>query len=151
MKLKKISGLFLGLGLVVGSNSAMAHDLKFKTIMQANGASATDVWQVECLGDPVVGNTHKLVAEIKEFTGASSSLLSLVVFKDGKAQSTTDLVAGDGDYSPQISVAAGNGIYNMIVTHTDTAFKVYDISYHCENATGDHTPTTVPTTPVQDQ
>ena len=148
---KKISGLFLGLCLVVGSNSVMGHDLKYKTIQQINGASATDVWQVECLGDPVVGNTDKLVANIKDFGGEASSLLSLVIYKDSKAQATTDLTPGDSNYSPQISVAAGNGIYNMIVTHANKAFKIYWVEFHCESDTGDHTPTTVPTTPVQDQ
>ncbi len=138
--------------LAVGfAAAASAHDLNFKTISGANGAEATDVWEIECSGDATLGPSASLSAQIRELTPNSSNKLSLVIYKDGKAQTTTDLVAGDAGYSPLISVAAGNGVYSVIVNHTQSGNKAYSITYHCENASGDHTPTTVPSSPVQDQ
>ncbi len=131
--------------------SVAAHDLKFKLLFATNGAGATDVWEVSCLSSSTLGDSARLVANIKDFSPDDSNFISLVIYKDGKAVTSTDLVGGNDAYSPLVSVNAGNGVYTMIANHTRVGNQVYFIEYHCENAAGDHTPTTVPTTPVQDQ
>ena len=152
MKIKTtVAALALSLFSAGFSTSVSAHDLKFKILSASNGAGATDVWEVSCLNSSLLGDTARLVAQVRDFSPADSNLVSLIIYKDGKAASTTDLSAGDAGYSPLVSVNAGNGVYTMMANHTKVGNQVYFIEYHCENAAGDHTPSTVPSTPVQDQ
>jgi len=151
MNIKILGFGLVSLGAALFASTTVAHDINFKTVAAANGAGATDVWAVECFNSAAVGNTYKLEAKLRELTPNSFSKLTLVIYKDGKAQTTTDLSGADAVYSPFVSVAAGNGVYSLMVAHTDTANKAYNIEYHCLSANNDHTPTTVPTTPVQDQ
>jgi len=144
----------LGFGLVTffATTAVNAHDIKNQTLFAANGAAATDVWETECRGTAGLGDSARLVANITQmFTPNDISKLTLVVYKDGKAQNTVDSTGGDGGGSPFISVEAGNGIYSMIASRTSGGNKVYTIEYHCENAGGDHTTTVEPQGPKQDQ
>jgi len=144
MKSKTTVALAATLFMTGFTNSVSAHDLRFKTLMPANGAGATDVWEVGCQ------NSQRLVAQVKDHE-LDTNIVSLLLYKDGKAVTTTDSVGGNGDYSPLVSLNAGSGTYSMMVNHSRAGFKLYSITYHCENASGSHTPTTVPSTPVQDQ
>ncbi len=144
MKIKTAIALAISLFSVGLATSVSAHDLRFKTLMPANGVGATDVWEVGCQ------NSQRLVAQVKDHDLDTNKVV-LILYKDGKAVTSTDLVGEDSDYSPLVSLSAGSGTYSMMVGHNKPGFKLYSITYHCENASGSHTPTTVPSTPVQDQ
>jgi hypothetical protein len=146
MKIKTTVALAASLFIAGFANSVSAHDLNFKTLQATNGAGATDVWELECRD-----NSHHLVAQVRDFSPDDSNLISLVLFKDGKAVTTTDSTGGDAGYSPLVSLNAGNGSYTMMVSHSRAGLQVYFIKYHCESASGSHMPTTVPSLPVQDQ
>lgn len=128
---------------------ASAHSLTFKTLRVGFGAQATDVWQVECMSDAVLGNSDHLVAQILD-RSPGTNLLSLILVKGAAAATSVDPIGGDANPSPFVEVVGGNGIYTMLVNHTQSGNKVYNIEFHCENASGDHTPTTTPSTAVQD-
>lgn len=149
MKIKVIIALSLFSAGFAGSVSA--HELRNQFLTATFGASATDVWQVECRnGGVLVGDSSRLVAQVQDGS-ANSNLISIQIFKDGKASNSTDPVGGNAAYSPSIFVNGGNGIYTMLVNQTKAGFQFYNITYHCENAAGSHTPTTVPTVPIQNQ
>jgi len=152
MNIKKLGFGFFSIGVALFASTAVGHDINNKSLLDGNGPEATDVWQTECMGSAILGNSARLVANItQKFTPNDLSKLTLVVYKDGKAQNTVDLTGGDDAGSPLISVDAGNGIYTMIASRTAGGNKIYSIEFHCENEGGDHTPTTVPSIPVQDQ
>ena len=151
MKIKTTLALTLYLFSAGFAASVSAHDLNFKSLSPTNGASATDVWEVGCLNSGVLGDSARLVAQVRDWSANDTNLVSLVIYKDGKAATTTDLTGGDAPYSPNVSVDAGNGIYTLMINHTLPGLQVYFVEFHCENAAGDHTPTTVPSTAVQDQ
>jgi hypothetical protein len=146
MKIKTTVALAISLFSAGFAVSVSAHDLRFKSLMPANGAGATDVWELECRD-----NSHDLVAQISDGRTNDANLISLVLYKDGKAVTTTDSTGGDGIYSPLVSLNGGSGVYSMIVNHTLAGFQLYHITYHCESSNGSHTATTVPSLPVQDQ
>lgn len=150
MNLKPFSKAVLGLSILGFIAPVSAHTLSNKTLRATFGAQATDVWQVTCSADAVLGNSDHLVAQVWDKTPASTNILTLVMQKGTAAVTTVDLVAGDGSLSPQVQVNGGNGVYTLLVSHTQSGNKIYNIEYHCQNANGDHTPTTVPSTPVQD-
>ena len=151
MNIRRTLALTLPLLSVGFTAPAVAHDLNFKTLGFNTGASATDVWEVGCLNSATLGDSERLVAQIKDLVNNDTNLLSILIYKNGKAISATDNIGGDAGYSPLVSLNGGNGTYTMMVTRSQASFQAYSITYHCESAAGDHTPTTVPTTPVQDQ
>lgn len=126
-----------------------AHTLSNKTLKVGFGAQATDVWQVTCSNDAVLGDSDHLVAQVLD-KSPGTNLLSLIIVKGTAAATTVDPVGGNATPSPFVEVVGGNGVYTMLVNHTQSGNKVYNIEFHCENAGGDHTPTTTPTLPVQD-
>jgi len=135
---------------VLGSVSPVsAHTLSNKTLRVGFGAQATDVWQVTCANDAVLGDSHHLAAQVLDKSN-DTNILSLIIVKGTAAATTVDSVGGDTTPSPFVEVAGGNGVYTMLVNHTQSGNQVYNIEFHCANAGGDHTPTTAPSTPVQD-
>lgn len=128
---------------------ASAHTLSNKTLQAGFGQKATDVWQVVCSSDALLGNSDRLVAQVWD-KSADTNILSLVVAKGTAAATTVDAKGGDSTLSPAISVVGGNGTYTLYVNHTLSGVQVYNIDFHCQNANGSHTPTTTPSTPVQD-
>lgn len=149
MTLKTLAYSVLVLSTLGGANEVFAHSLTFKTLRSQFGASATDVWQVTCNSDAVLGNTHHLSAQILDRSG-DTVFLPLVIVKGNNAVTTVDPTGGDGNMSPLVSLAGGNGTYSLLVNYTRAVNQIYNIEFHCENAAGSHTPTTTPTLPVQD-
>jgi hypothetical protein len=130
------------LSLIAGyAGIASAHDV----FLQPIGAtlSATDYFQVTC-SDDGNGPAGRIDVSVKDDT-AGTSILSLQVQKGLLAKNTTDATGADAVYSPVVSVAGGNGVYNILVDKTTAAARVYDISYHCmTGATGGvHTGTVI--------
>lgn len=149
MHLKNLLKITLALGVAGVVLPVSAHTLSNKTVRVGFGAQATDVWQVTCSADAVLGNSDHLTAQVLD-KSPGTNLLSLVILKGSAAATTVDSKGGDTTPSPFISVVGGNGVYTMLVNHTQSGNKVYNIEFHCENASGGHTPTTTPTAPVQD-
>ncbi len=121
-----------------------AHSISSKSLRPSFGAAATDVWQTTCSG----GSDH-LFAQIRDHT-ADKNIVSLVVVSGTKAATTSDLVGGNTQSSPAIKVFGGNATYTLLVNHTLGTGQVYSIEYHCEDAAGNHTTTTVPSAASQD-
>jgi hypothetical protein len=131
-KLTMAGALLLGY-----AGMASAHDL----LNQPIGAtlSATDYYQVTCSTDGVA--TLRLDVQVNDDT-AGASILSLQVQKGLLAKNTTDPTGANGVFSPLVSVAGGNGVYNVMVNKTTAAARQYDIRYHCMNGTA-HTGTAI--------
>ncbi len=144
--------MVLSLFLLGFAAPASAHiQLRFKTLFPSSGSGATEVWKINC-SNTASGTANQLSVQIKDHI-RDTNKLSVVVYKDDKAASTTDIVGEDGDYSPKATVAAGDGVYTLMVHHTRVGFGVYSLSYQCEDAEGNYLSgsTSVPSTPVQDQ
>lgn len=151
MKTKKLGYLLFVMSMLVATNSAFAHSLTGKTLRSSFGASATDVWQVQCSSEPALNppETHHLVAQILDRSG-DTNFLPLVIVKGTNAVTTVDSTGGDAVLSPKVSLNGGNGNYLMIVNYTRPLSQVYNIEYHCENSNNDHTTTTAPSSAIQD-
>jgi len=138
------------------STTASAHDIAFQTLSAANGQSATDIWKSSCL-DTSAGNSYRMAARVEDHIPGRTDMISLLIYKDGLAATTTDLVGG-GSKSEYVYVNGGSGEYTFLVHHvTSTGTTVFDdvyysIEFHCEAADlTTHTGTTIPSTPEQDQ
>ena len=138
-KLKKLT-MASTLSLIAGyASMASAHDVSNQTIGVAAGA--TDYFQVTCFNDGQ-GNAARL--NIQEHVDtAGGAILSLQVHKGSIARNTTDPVGGDAGYSPLVSVAGGNGVYNVFVDKKKVGARQYDISYHCITSGNVHTGTSI--------
>lgn len=68
MKIKKILTLALSLISAGSTITASAHDLNFKTLFASNGAEATDVWEVGCTNSGILGDSARLVAQIRDWS-----------------------------------------------------------------------------------
>ena len=134
-KLKKLT-MASTLSLIAGyASMASAHDVSNQTIGVAAGA--TDYFQVTCFGNAARLNIQEHVDT------AGGAILSLQVHKGSIARNTTDPVGGDAGYSPLVSVAGGNGVYNVFVDKKKVGARQYDISYHCITSGNVHTGTSI--------
>ena len=129
------------LALLVLPSLVWAHSVLNQPIGATVGA--TDYYQVKCSNNGT-GNTERLEIQIKDNT-AGASILSAQVQKGLFAANTTDPVGNDdfGNSSPLVSVAGGNGIYDVTVNKTTAAARSYDLSYHCKTKTNAHAGTTI--------
>lgn len=86
--------------------------------------------------------TDYLTAQIKDQSGpVAGLLLSLHLQKGSKMTSTTDSVSGDANYSPEVALSAGPGVYYMSITKTAAGARQFDASWHCMANSGEHTDT----------
>lgn len=141
MKTSFYKNNLLAVALIFGVGHAglvSAHD-QIGSLLGSASAGATDLYQVTCGVD-----SAKLFAQIDD-QGASGPLMSLQIFKGAKAVTTSDLIGGDGVYSPAVSLTppagSGTGAYTVLVNHTGLATEGYAFIYHCESAAGAHTTT----------
>jgi len=128
------------LSLIAGYGSmASAHDWFNEPIGATVGA--TDYFQVTC-SDDGAGPAQRLEIQVNDDT-AGASILSLQVHKGLIARNTTDPTGANRVYSPLVSVAGNNGVYNVIVNKKTAVARQYDISYHCKTSGGAHTGTSI--------
>jgi len=154
MNIKKLAtAMLLTAGLV---STASAHDIQFQALSAANGSSATDIWESSCNSATGV-DSFRMAARIEDHIPGRSDTISLVIYKDGIASTTTDLVGG-GAKSDWAYVNGGNGAYTFMVHHvtstgtTNASDVYYSIEFHCEAANlVTHTGTTIPSVAIQDQ
>jgi len=145
--IKKLAvlGAFLA---IIQINSVSAHDINGEYLY--SGDSAADTWKVSCLN-----GSARLVARVRDLSSGVSKI-SAMIYKDGRAANTVDSVGGNIGYSPFVSVNEGDGVYMIIITNSQSSataggYNQYDINYHCESDNGNHTDTTVPESPIQDE
>lgn len=105
-------------------------------------ASFTGYALVTCIDD--IGVTDSLVASIKDTSPPQDKLLvSLQIIKGSRAASTTDPISGDGNFSPEVRVHGGSGVYQVLVNKTIAGARSFIVSYHCMTASNEHTATEI--------
>ena len=82
--------------------------------------------------------TAAVVAQVLDGI-SNAGTMSVTVFKDGNAETSSDFSQGDGVYSPFATLAAGAGVYYLIASQTAPIVSTYKIQYHCEDAAGSET------------
>lgn len=116
-----------------------AHDAG--TIMDPSGtvAAFTGYALVTCF-DNGNGPADHLLASVRDLSRAQDGLLvNLQIIKGNRAISTTDPVSGDGNYSPEVKVQGGSGVYLLLVNKTKAGARSFAVSYHCMTADNTHT------------
>lgn len=144
---KAITAFFCAVMLSHASVSK-AHDAG--AIMDPNGtvAAFTGYALVTCSNDGN-GDADNLTASIKDTSAPQRDpsqgdlLVNLQIIKGNHAISTTDPVPGDGNFSPEVKVHGGNGVYQLLVNKTKAGARSFIISYHCMTASNDHTGTDI--------
>ncbi len=120
-----------------------AHDAG--TVMDPSGtvASFTGYALVTCFNDGN-GDADYLRASVKDLSPPQDGLLvNLQIIKGNRAISTTDTVSGDANFSPEVKVQGGNGVYLLLVNKTKAGPRSFNISYHCVTASNAHTGTDI--------
>ncbi|HWO99333.1 MAG TPA: hypothetical protein VNL74_01740 [Methylococcus sp.] len=90
---------------------------------------------------------------VRDFTANSSRVVILVQKGAGAdcsgdapcARNMADNNDQDSKYSPTTLLKRGEGIYNLFVFHNASGKDSYDVQYHCEDALGGHTETSIVT------
>ncbi|MBS0588738.1 MAG: hypothetical protein JSS37_12525 [Proteobacteria bacterium] len=90
------------------------------------------------------GGSDNLVASIKDTSPPQDNLLvNLQIIKGNHAINTTDPVSGDGNFSPEVRVHGGDGVYQLLVNKTKAGARSFIVSYHCMTISGVHTETDI--------
>jgi len=106
-------------------------------------SGAAEVWPITCSG-----GSDRLVLRVRDNTSGKERV-SALVYKDGKALNTIDSRGGDASFSPFVRLNAGDGVYNIIVSHSLVGFDEFDLEFHCETNSSTHTTTFQPVNPSQ--
>lgn len=135
-----VIGSLLVTMIQVGSVSAHNQSGTFIT----GKRTAVDFYQVTCSA-----GTDHLSFSVKDVT-ANSSRVGVLVQKGTScsgdapcARNMADNNDQDSKYSPTTQVKQGEGIYNLFVFHNASGKDSYDVQYHCEDALGGHTDTSI--------
>ncbi len=147
--------------LITGSytSTVLAHDY-VGSLGTIAGASATDLLRVDCFSDVGAASqspTHQLFFQINDGTAAGGKLsASAAVYTPGfgKATTVTDPTGGDGAASPSktltvIGADQQDNQFFITINHSATGAKSYTLGYHCQDASGQHTGTSLPLTVLQ--
>lgn len=121
-------------------------------------AAATEYYQLACDRTKAQAGEStqpaaRMVISIRDTTGGAS-LVGLTLSKpdtalgpnapaNRKAQTTVDLAGGLSDitYSPEITIAGGEGVYYATVFHTGSSSDGFAATFHCTDAAGVHSGT----------
>ncbi len=143
------------------TSTVLAHDYT-DSLKAAFGASATDLYRIDCSQDAGAASqspTHQLFIQINDGSAAGGKLSATAsVFTPGfgKALTVTDPTGGDGVASPSklltvIGADQQDNQFFIAVSHSATGLKNYELSYHCQDASGQHTGTSLPPAILQNQ
>jgi len=140
---KTASRIFLAIGLLSYAALSSAHNAGATLDPNGNSRSFTAVAFVTCFDDGN-GPADNLIARIRDNSPPVPGLLvNLQVFKGDKANSITDTVSGDANFSPYITLQGGTGTYWIMVNKTDVGARQFDVEWHCNTRTGVHTGTEI--------
>ncbi|OQK15718.1 hypothetical protein AU255_16030 [Methyloprofundus sedimenti] len=105
--------------------------------------SATALAGITCFDDGN-GEPAKLFVQLQDQSEpVDGLLLSVQIYKGNKATSITDPVSGDADYSPAVELAAGPGVYWVMLDKTAAGPRRFDLIWHCVTADDIHTGTDI--------
>jgi hypothetical protein len=108
-----------------------------------NKATFTALARVTCFDDGN-GPADHLVAKIRDNSPAIPGMfVSLQLLKGSKAISVTDTTPGDAQFSEQVSLQGGNGVYLMIANKTVAGARDFEVEWHCMTANEVHTGTDI--------
>lgn len=144
----KILSVFFLILVLTTASASHAHDAGATMDPNGNVASFTGFAQVSCTNSGSVPTDH-LVASIKDTSPPQDNLLvNLQIIHIGnninRANSTTDTISGDANFSPEVRVPGGNGTYLLLVNKTGAGARSFIVSYHCMAADGvTHTDTDI--------
>ena len=100
---------------------------------------------VSCFDDGS-GIPDNLIVSIRDNSPPVPGLMvnvQVVSSRGNKANSISDTVSGDADFSPFISLQDGSGPYTVMVNKTDVGARSFDLQYHCNTANDVHTGTDI--------
>lgn len=107
-----------------------------------NKATFTALARVTCFDDG--GPADHLVAKIRDNSPPIPGMfVSLQLLKGSKAISVTDTTPGDAQFSEQVSLQGGNGVYLMMVNKTIAGTRDFEVEWHCMTANQVHTGTDI--------
>lgn len=110
-----------------------------------NNAGATDMAIVSCSG-----GTAYLEGQIKDMSApVANLLLSFHIYQGLKMATSTDYIAGDSSPSPAIQVWGGDVNYFISATKTAAGARLFEATWHCKDAAGNHTETALSVVQVQ--
>lgn len=108
-----------------------------------NKATFTALARVTCFDDGN-GPADNLIARIRDNSPAVPGMfVSLQLLKGSKAISVTDTTPGDAQFSQQVSLQAGNGVYYMMASKTIAGARDFEVTWHCMTANQVHTGTDI--------
>lgn len=114
----------------------LALSVGYISMNQAHEASAVMGEQADFLGYALVScdaPSSYLEAAVKDLSGAVTGLqVNLQIIKGNQADSITDPVSGDNDFSPSARVDGGIGTYQLLVNKTAVGSRAFEVSYHCK-------------------
>lgn len=139
---KTLAGMILTAALGYTSLCS-AHDAGATMDPSGTVAAFTGYALVTCFDDGN-GPADHLVASVKDLSPLQDKLLvNLQIIKGNRAINTTDPVSGDANYSPEVRVHGGNGVYLLLVNKTKAGVRSFAVSYHCMTANNLHTGTDI--------
>lgn len=116
----------LGYASVSNADSAGATMDASSTIRSFTGMAG-----INCFDDGN-GEANQLTARIRDDSPPMPGLLvNLQIFKGNKANSISDTVSGDAEFSPFITLQNGPGVYWVMVNKTDVGERRFVVEYHC--------------------
>ena len=128
--------------------TVQAHDY-IGAFGSVSGAGATDLLSVDCAFDINAGSqqpTKKLAIALQDGT-AGGGIVSVEATTGSKATTVTDNIGGDGlatNYKYlTLATAVQDVSFTVLINHTASGVKNYVASLHCQDATGQHTGTTI--------
>ncbi|MBY0473970.1 MAG: hypothetical protein K2Q13_02780 [Nitrosomonas sp.] len=140
---QKTATTIFTLAVLCFASVSHAHDAGATMDPEGNIASFTGYAQVTCFNDGN-GPVNRLVASVQDTSQPQANLLvNLQIIKGASAISTTDPISGDGAFSPEVSVAGGEGVYLLLVNKTGPGPRSFIVSYHCMTADNAHTGTDI--------
>jgi hypothetical protein len=90
------------------------------------------------------GPADNIIVRIRDNSPPVPGLLvNLQVYKGNKANSITDTISGDANFSPFITLHGGAGVYWLLVNKTDIGARTFEVEYHCNTADDVHTGTDI--------
>ena len=121
----------------VGVSSA--HDAGATLDADGNSESFTGMAFITCSD-----GSDRIEVSVRDLSPPVPGLLvNLQVYKGDQANSITDTVSGDADWSKTIALQGGVGTYWILVNKTDVGARNFEIRYHCLAADGEHTETDI--------
>jgi len=129
----------------------LALSVGYAGMSQAHKESGVMGEQADFLGYALVScesPSSYFEAAIKDLSGAVAGLyVNLQIIKGSQADSTTDPVSGDNDFSSYARVDGGTGTYQLLVNKTAAGLRAFEVSFHCKVDNGlpggEHTETRI--------